>query len=201
MASLREVQDPRILQAEGALPLIAWSRQSLGAPEKESLTLRLMARSPESPVAQLVMAHAGDLRMHGVELEILLHRVDLTSDDTRQRLGDLALQLGPEGLRRHVRIDPSSRFVDAREAVGLGREYTWVGAPISNPKGRLPTEGKSMRRGDNPASDALMRVTFLASWAAATPLPTRTVATLCRSAEHALANPRRAFLLPWSKRN
>lgn len=123
--------------------------------------LTLVARAPDSPVAQAVLACTSEIAAAGVALRVVFFETEPMSEDVVQ-----ASLLDVSGIELRMLTDV--RFASAHEQLVLGSEQVWIGDCMR--RDPMKRDAFEMYHEANAVIAAHAAASFTKLWAKSTPL-------------------------------
>lgn len=124
-------------------------------------TFTLVARAPDSPVAQALMAMAGDIAAANIAVRVVLFETEPMSEDTVH-----ASLLDVSSIDMRMLTD--LRFAAAHEQLVLGRDQVWIGDCMR--RDPMKRDAFEMYHAAQASTAAHATVSFNKLWDKSTPL-------------------------------
>ncbi|MEQ1653189.1 MAG: hypothetical protein ABL897_11930 [Hyphomicrobium sp.] len=136
----------------------------------------LVARAPDSPVAQAVMAMASEIAAANIAVRVVLFETEPMSEDTVQ-----ASLLDVASIEMHMLTD--IRFAAAHEQLVLGRDQVWIGDCMR--RDPMKRDAFEMYHDAHASTAAHATASFAKLWEKSTPLSRVINATVSANVIHA----------------
>lgn len=127
--------DPTYQMANSLISLLDERSRSLAQPP----AIRLIARSPVSPVSKMIWSHLGSLHALGADVQVVFHKRQ--HQGTARRAAQMYRDVFGDCVFENIRLADYKEVGSLYEELQMGTSIAWSGS-------RMSGDGSEMREGD-----------------------------------------------------